>query len=214
MRALLCDLDGTLIDSREDLASAVHLLFADLGLPRLPLERVVANVGRGARALVRRCLEDAGAEIAQDDPRLAGFLPHYESVLLKSTLPFPGVLDGLAELRRRGVALAVITNKPLDPALRILRGLGMEGCFGAILGGDSLATRKPDPGMLLEAAARLGVQWSACQVLGDSDVDMDAANAAGMPGIWCSWGGFHPDRPAQADHVVHRFDEVVARFSP
>jgi 2-phosphoglycolate phosphatase len=214
VRALLCDLDGTLVDSRRDLAAAVDLLFGDLGLPPLPPERVVAHVGRGARSLIRRCLDEVGAAIPDEDPRLRAFLPHYERVLLQTTRPFDGVMEGLAVLRDRGVRLAVVTNKPVDPARLVLEGLGMEGFFPVVLGGDSLPTRKPDPEMLLEAADRLGIEPPACLMLGDSDVDIDAARAAGMPALWCSWGGFHADRPARADGVVHRFGEVVDRFSP
>lgn len=214
MRALLCDLDGTLVDSRRDLATAVNLLFEELGLPALPLERVILHVGRGARVLVRRCLREVEADISEQDARLRRFLHHYERVMLQTTAPFGGVREGLERLREEGVALAVVTNKPESPARAVLAGLDLAGLFPVVLGGDTLPTRKPEPEMLLEAARQLGATPSQCVMLGDSDVDIAAATAANMRGIWCSWGGFHPDQPAQADAVVHRFEEVVAELSP
>lgn len=214
MPALLCDLDGTLVDSRADLATAVNLLLVELELPPLPLARVVLHVGRGARALVRRSLDDVdpGVRIPRDDPRLRRFLHHYEQVLLDRTVPFPGVVEGLERLRSAGVSLAVVTNKPEAPARAVLDGLGLTDRFGAILGGDTLATRKPAPQMLVRAAQGLGVNLGDCVMLGDSDVDIAAGRAAGIPAWWCSWGGFHPDRPAEADAVVDRFDDVVERM--
>ena len=213
-RALLCDLDGTLVDSRTDLATAVNLLFEELGLAPLPIERVIQHVGRGARVLVRRCLEEVAADIPGDDERLRRFLHHYERVILDTTRPFVGVREGLEQLRREGFGLAVVTNKPEGPARELLSGLDMTDLFTVVLGGDSLPTRKPEPEMLLVAAQRLGVAPGDCVMLGDSDVDIAAAVAAGMRGMWCSWGGFHPDQPAQADVVVHRFAEVVSALSP
>ncbi len=213
-RALLCDLDGTLVDSRQDLAAAVNLLLAELSLPSLPMDRVLAHVGRGARALIRRCLEEVEADIPPDDPRLRRFLHHYERVLLDHTVAFPGVERGLEALSRQGVKLAVVTNKPIAPARLVLAGLNLHRWFPVVLGGDSLATRKPEPEMLLTAAEALGVAPADCTMLGDSDVDIDAARAAGMPALWCSWGGIHADRPAEAEVEVRSFDEVVARFSP
>jgi phosphoglycolate phosphatase len=209
VRALLCDLDGTLVDSRFDLASALNLLFAELGLTPLPLDVVVRHVGRGARSLIQRCLLEVGSDMDPQDARLRRFLHHYESVLLDRTRPFPGVVEGLEELCAAGVALAVVTNKPLGPARRVLDGLDLTQYFGSVYGGDSLRTKKPEPEMLLAAASELGVEPGRCLMLGDSDVDIAAAAAAGMAGIWCSWGGFHPDRPADADEVVDRFEQVV-----
>jgi len=212
LRALLLDLDGTLIDSRRDLAAATNRLLAEAGLAPLPLATVCSFVGPGARALVRRSLEAADPEgrVPRSPEVLRRFLGHYEEVLLDSTVPFPGVREGLVELRSAGVGLAVVTNKPIAPTRTILDGLDLSGMFTVVLGGDSLPTKKPDPAPLIAAAEALGVELDRCLMVGDSDVDMDAAANAGVQGVWCSWGGIHPDRPSNPNRVVHSFEEVVS----
>ena len=217
MRGVLLDLDGTLIDSRRDLAAATNRLLAELGLSPLPLEQICSFVGNGARTLVRRSLDAADPERRVDRaaPVLRNFLTHYEAVMLDTTKPFPGVVDGLGRLRSAGLALAVVTNKPIGPTSRILAALGLTRWFGAVLGGDSLATKKPDPAMLFAASDQLGVDIAGCVMVGDSDVDMAAAGAAGVPGIWCSYGGLHPDRPPRWDRIADSFTDVVdACLSP
>ena len=208
---MLLDLDGTLVDSRHDLATATNLLMRDLELEPIPLKTVVSFVGRGARTLVRRALDhaDPAQRVSRTDPRLRRFLAHYESVLLDTTAPFPGVRAGLAQLKARGVPMAVVTNKPISPALRVIDGLGLTEYFGGILGGDSLPTRKPAPEMLIEAARMLHVPLQSCLMVGDSDVDMEAAESAGIRGVWCSWGGFHPEQPRGECERVDVFDELV-----
>ena len=217
MQGVLLDLDGTLIDSRRDLAAATNRLLAELELSPLPLEQICSFVGNGARTLVRRSLDAADPERRVDRaaPVLRNFLTHYEAVMLDTTKPFPGVVDGLGRLRSAGLALAVVTNKPIGPTSRILAALGLTRWFGAVLGGDSLATKKPDPAMLFAASDQLGVDIAGCVMVGDSDVDMAAAGAAGVPGIWCSYGGLHPDRPPRWDRVADSFTDVVdACLSP
>ncbi len=212
MSALLLDLDGTLIDSRQDLAAATNRLLAELGLAPLPLLQVCQYVGRGARSLVGRALDAADPDglVPRTEPILRRFLGHYEQVLLDSTVPFAGVLAGLDALREAGVPLALVTNKPIRPTRTILAGLGMSDRFDVVLGGDSLPQKKPDPAPLLAAADLLGVPVARCVMVGDSDVDMEAAKNAGVLGVWCSWGGIHPDRPSHHDLVAESFDEVVA----
>ncbi|MCO4771236.1 MAG: phosphoglycolate phosphatase [Deltaproteobacteria bacterium] len=210
--ALLFDLDGTLVDSKRDLAKATNLLLEELGFQAIDLETVCTFVGRGARALVRRALNhaDPAGTVSADDPRLRHFLGHYQSVMLATTTPFPGVMGGLESLRAAGIPMAIVTNKPEAPAREVLAGLGMTEFFGVIYGGDTLPTRKPEPDMLVQAAADLGVSLEGAWMVGDSDVDIDAAHAAGVPGVWCSWGGFHPERPHNADQRVDVFSELVA----
>ncbi len=215
-RAALFDLDGTLVDTRRDLAAGVNLLLADLGFDPLPVETVMRFVGRGARLLIRRTLDHVDPEerVRRDDPTLRRFLEHYWRVILDTTAPFPGVIDGLERLREAGLPMAVVSNKPEEPTLHIVRALGLEGFFGAVLGGDSLPTKKPEPEMLQVAAIRIGADLAGCLMVGDSDVDIDAAHNAGVAAAWCSWGGIHPERPADPDFVVDRFEQVVDLLIP
>ena len=212
MHPLLLDLDGTLIDSRRDLASGVNRLLAEYEVGPLPDAQVYGFIGRGARSLVRRALDAADPKrtISRDDVVLRRFLGHYRAVLLETTAPFPGIVDGLERLQRAGVPLAVVTNKPIGPAMECLDGLDLTKWFGAILGGDSLDTKKPAPEMLREAADRLGVPLGDCLMVGDSDVDIEAASNAGVPGLWCAWGGIHPDRPTTPCIRVDSFAQVVS----
>jgi phosphoglycolate phosphatase len=214
-RAALFDLDGTLIDSRQDLADSVNALLVELGAAPLPDPVVLSFVGNGARSLIRRAwAEAAPGRPVPGDGLLRRFLPLYEQRLLAHTVPYPGVVDGLERLKAAGVPMALVTNKPEAPARRILEGLGLSERFDCVLGGDSLQTKKPAPQMLLAAAAALGTPPARCLMVGDSDVDVEAGIAAGVPTVWCTWGGIHPDRPAQAESVADRFEQVVRRLLP
>ena len=209
MHPLLLDLDGTLVDSRRDLAAAVNALLGDLGLEPLSTEIVVGFVGNGARTLVVRALAAADPEgrAPRDEPTLRSFLGHYQRVMLDHTAPYPGVMDGLARLRAAGVPHAIVTNKPEAPARVIVGALGIDA--DVLLGGDTLPTRKPDPAMLEEAARRLDVPLETCLMVGDSDVDVESALRAGVPAVWCSWGGIHRDSPCQPCRRADRFEQVV-----
>ena len=210
-RPLLFDLDGTLIDSKADLAAAVNRLLVELGVPPLPPSTLHGFIGRGARSMVGRALDatDPGRLVPRDDQTLRRFLGHYTEVLLDSTVAFPGVEAGLHQLQAAGVPMAVVTNKPIEPAMACLDGLGLTHFFAVVLGGDSLDSKKPEPGMLVEAARRLGVSLERCLMVGDSDVDIEAATRAGVPALWCRWGGIHLDRPIGSYRAVDRFEEVV-----
>ena len=169
-----------------------------------------------ARALAAA---DPEGTISPSDPALRRFLGHYEAVMLDTTVPFPGVTTGLTRLWAHAIPMAIVTNKPIEPTERILGALGLQPFFTCVLGGDSVSTKKPHPAMLEHAAAALGRPLGGCLMVGDSDVDMEAAQAAGVPGIWCAWGGIHPDRPDRYDATVSSFDELVegvlsGRFSP
>ena len=188
IRGLVLDLDGTLVDSFEDLREAVNHVRILRHLPPLDRESVMAQVGHGVRHLVRQTTrpEDEG----QVEEHLRRFLGHYEAHLLVHTRPYPGVPEALARMRAAGVGLAVLTNKPLASARRILEGLGLAPLFQAVRGGDSAPAMKPDPEALGSLLAETG--WKAAEVLlvGDSDVDLETGARAGVPvvrvqtGLW------------------------------
>lgn len=185
--AIVFDLDGTLVDSRPDLAAAVNAVRGELGLPALPVERVVAFVGHGAWMLVRRSLPE---EVAGRDFEAAHrrFLELYYDRCLEETRPYPGVEAMLEALAAR-YPLAVVTNKPERHTRKVLEGLGLAPRLRFALGGDSLPERKPDPGPLREAGRRLGVDDPARLLyVGDSAIDGETARRAGAPAVLVAWG--------------------------
>jgi phosphoglycolate phosphatase len=196
--AIVFDLDGTLIDSRRDITTAVNRVRAGYGLPPLRLEQVVTMVGEGARVLVERAL---GRELPEAElgSALSTYLAAYDEVLLDTTRPYPGVPEMLAALAG-GYPLALLSNKGEAPSRRILSGVGLAPFFRLILGGDSLPTRKPDPGGLALAAARLGVPVADLLLVGDTRIDAQTARAAGCAFALVEWG--FPAPPARAEIVA------------
>lgn len=182
-RAVLIDLDGTLLDTAPDLAEAVNRMLTDLGREPLPLERVAAFVGKGAEVLVHRALTgalDGHAGPALFAPALQSFLSHYHDTNGLRALVYPGVTEGLRAMREAGFALACVTNKPQAYAEPLLERTGLAGHFAFVQGGDALPRRKPDPAPLLHAAARLGEPPALTVAIGDSLNDARAARAAAM----------------------------------
>jgi phosphoglycolate phosphatase len=181
VRAAIFDLDGTLVDSREDLFLAVDHTLRTLGLPPRPREEVLSFVGEGAVRLVSRAVApvDHLAERGLDVWRA-----HYEAHLLDHTVLYPGVR---ALLEGATAHLAVHTNKPGDMARRILDGLGVLSLFAAVVGGDD-APRKPDPTGTLAILGAAGVAPGEAVFVGDSRVDVETAQAAGMRMVAVTWG--------------------------
>ena len=210
-RCLLFDLDGTLVDSRADLANSVNLMLAELGRAGLPDCRVLGFVGEGARLLVERALA-ATQEIAplpsEIDSALEVFRRHYREHLLDYTRVYPEVLETLSRLD--GCSKAIVTNKPYDFTLALLDGTGLLPYFDVVLGGDSLPERKPSPMMLLEAARRFGVTPSSCLMVGDTKFDVEAGKAAGMKtcGYIPGFRGRTELAEAGADFLIERFSEL------
>lgn len=175
------DLDGTLVDSREDLFHAVAHALASLGLPPRTLEEVTGFVGEGARQLLARSIAPSDHLL---EPALAAWRVHYGAHLLDHTRLYPGIAAALASAR---CSLAVHTNKPGDMARRILEGLGVLSRFAAVVGGDE-APRKPDPTGTLEIMARLGAAPAETVFIGDSRIDCENASAAGIRFVAVTWG--------------------------
>jgi phosphoglycolate phosphatase len=180
------DLDGTLVDSRADLAAATNALLAERGGRPLPDDAVAAMVGEGAGVLVRRAL--TASDLDPDAPgALARFLALYEQRLLDRTRPYPGVPETLAALAA-GRPLAVLTNKPADATARILDGLGLRRYFRAVIGGDSPHGRKPAPDALRHLADRTGAGIDRTLLVGDSAIDLETARRAGARICLCRYG--------------------------
>jgi phosphoglycolate phosphatase len=212
-RGLLFDLDGTLVDSVPDLAAAIDAMLADLGLPAAGPLRVRGWVGEGAAMLVRRALAGvvnaapADIEAAQVEAALERFLIHYDRCCCHATRLYDGVEEALHGLAQRGLLLACVTNKPERFTQRLLRHFGLDQLLRVSVGGDSLATRKPDPEPLRVAAARLGVPLASCGMVGDSSIDVAAARAAGIPAIAVTYG--YQREPSGADWLVDDLRELL-----
>ncbi|WP_439595949.1 HAD-IA family hydrolase [Falsiroseomonas sp.] len=180
------DLDGTLVDSAPDLHAALDRLMASRNLPGFGRAEVVAMIGDGAKVLVERALAARGA--AFDQAALDVFLEDYGRNAAVETAPFAGIPETLDTLRRAGWLLAVCTNKPVEPAITLLRALGLADRFRTIGGGDSYPTRKPDPAHLLHTLRDAGGEASRAVMIGDHHNDMAAAHGAAVPAIFAGWG--------------------------
>lgn len=188
-------------------------MLLSLGLPMQERQVVVAFVGHGARNLVERVLSAAGGG---DDPSLRDealrcFLERYAEHLLDHTVAYPGIPAVLERLAGAGLRLSVATNKPELLSRRILRGLGLEQRFFALIGGDTLPTRKPDPAGVALLVRRSGVALGETLVVGDSPIDVATARAAGAAVCAVTWG--LTDRPtlvaAEPDFVVDRAQDLL-----
>ncbi|WP_300332726.1 phosphoglycolate phosphatase [Accumulibacter sp.] len=183
LRAVLLDLDGTLLDTVPDLHAAANLMLGDLGRPPLAVDDIRSYVGRGIPNLVKRIL--AGGREAADDPSpppanaLASFRHHYAQVNGRQSTLFPGVREGLEAFRAFGLPMGVITNKAEAFTLPLLQHMGLTPFFAVIVSGDLLPRPKPDPMPLLWASGRLGVSPTTVLMIGDSVHDWHAGRAAG-----------------------------------
>ncbi|MGE4342902.1 MAG: HAD family hydrolase [Geoalkalibacter sp.] len=178
----LFDLDGTLVDSVADLATAINLLRAELNLKPIVQETVRRYVGDGARMLVQRALP---ADLYRD-AHLERFLFLYRAHLLDQTRPYPGILDFLDSCEP--ARMAVVTNKPYLLTMELLSGLNLTSYFGAIIGGDSCRTKKPDPLPVQTALRQLKAHPRRAVMIGDHHTDLHAGQAAGLATCFCTWG--------------------------
>ncbi len=217
--AIAFDLDGTLLDTVHELATAVNALLAELGHPPLGTEVVGTMIGKGMANLVRRALALAtgGSPEAVDDDEvkdaLLRYQAHYASRLGRETRLFPGMIGGLARLSAMGFPLAVITNKATRFVRPHLVQAGIERFFAVVIGGDDLPTKKPDPGPLLHAAAVFRISPARLLMVGDSANDVEAARGAGCPVLVVPYG-YREGRPVHdlnADGIVPSVDAVADR---
>jgi len=214
---VLFDLDGTLVDSVPDLAIAVDRMLAALGRPPAGVGRVRDWVGNGAPTLVRRALlgqlDVSDVTLSADlfEPAHAHFLEYYAQATAQLSALYPGVLACLDGLQARGVTLGVATNKPMRFTTEMLQGLGIEGYFQVVIGGDSLPTCKPDPAMLLSAMAQCGAGPATTLMVGDSSNDIKAGRAAGCKVAAVPYGYNHgePIEASEPDLLVPRLDALL-----
>jgi len=213
-KAVVFDLDGTLIDSAPDLCTALNKLLEKCDRTQVSLQQVKMMVGDGAAKLVERAFAATGGEVAMSE--LANltteFLRFYEGHSADLTRPYPGVRETLSALRANGKALGICTNKPEAPTREVLRDLDMDGMFDAVLGGDSITgSRKPDPRILQGVLDTMGVAANDSAMVGDAANDVDVARALGLPVILVSYGYTRiPVADLQADRVIAEFSQLPA----
>lgn len=186
-RHVVFDLDGTLIDSRQDLADAANALLARHAAPPLAMAEVVGMVGEGARTLVDRVLRRAGLTVSLD-LALDQFLAEYDERLVVETRPYDGVVAMLDALTAAGCRLSVLTNKPQQATDRVLELLGLRTPFFDVIGGDTPLGRKPDAAGLHALIGRSGIPVEASLMVGDSWVDAHTAAGAGIDACLVTYG--------------------------
>jgi phosphoglycolate phosphatase len=201
------DLDGTLIDSLDDLTASVNVMRQEFGLTSLDSEAVRGMVGQGARSLVERALP--GRRNEEIDSGLALFLAHNEAHLFDRTRLYPEVAETLAALAGQGHTLALLSNKNEGLCRKLLEHFGIQGHFLAVLGGDSMASRKPSPEPVLRIMEMLGRSREETVMVGDSINDVAAGRDAGVMTVGCSFGYGEPSELVDATFVIGSFSGLL-----
>ncbi|MDD5676472.1 MAG: HAD-IA family hydrolase [Kiritimatiellae bacterium] len=209
-QVLIFDLDGTLIDSRRDLAAGINLMRRHYGLLPLPVETVTGFVGEGIRNLVTRSLADAPFAVdLEESVRLD--TKFYRQHLHDDTVLYPGVREGLDCLAAAGHALALLTNKPGAASREILRHFEIEALFASIIGGDSGIPLKPEPEAVFAILRTVNGTPANTWMIGDNHTDIAVAHRAGIHSIFTAYG-FGKLRAETPERTVAGFDEVTRMF--
>ena len=204
--AIVFDLDGTLIDSMRDIAASVNRMRESFGLGALPVDEIAAMTGNGAVMLTTRALKDTGFDVEEGVKRMKEFYNAYPVV---ETTLYPGVREGLEQLYSSGIPMAVVTNKPTGPALKILSALGVAKYFKHIWGGDSGYPLKPDPTALIAFQEECKADKEKCWIAGDHYTDLGAGRQAGFKRGFFRWG-YGEVREEEFDREFESFSEFVA----
>jgi phosphoglycolate phosphatase len=204
--SLFLDLDGTLVDTREDIATALNQALSDIAVAQRSFEEIVSFIGDGLGELINRAIQPR-LELADHCTQL--FRTHYRSGLLNKTRPYPGTEDILTLLKNEGFILNVITNKNRDFSVEILKGLDILHLFHEVIGGDTLPVRKPSPDAILLLRDKQNLDLSKSFMIGDHHTDMDCGTNAGVRRIFCTFGmgildGRTPDFTADSYEDIRR----------
>lgn len=212
-RLVIFDLDGTLLDSSEDIAWVANRTLEAFGYPPMENSAIKERIGWGVVMLLKQIMPDVEGERLSEAKGV--FLDLYSShLVVKSTL-YPGVTDTVEHLLGLGKKLAVLTNKPIDLSVRIIAELFAPKTFEKILGGDSLPTKKPDPAPIFNILESLGVEPHESVMVGDSPVDVEAGKSAGISTIGAAYGfrGVDELKEAKVDIIIETFAELKGIIS-
>lgn len=218
IRGVIIDLDGTMLHTAQDLHIAVNRMRAGLGLAPLDLDTAISFVGKGAENLVRKTI---GVDFSESEVELrfkeamALFEQHYFDVNGEFATAYPGVHEGLQEMKRKGLRLACVTNKPIAFTLPLLKKTGLHDYFEIIYGGDSFAKKKPDPMQLLQVCADFDLAPEQIVAIGDSINDSQAARAAGCKVLAVPYGYNHGQaiQDVDSDGIVSSLLEAAHLIS-
>jgi len=207
VRALIFDLDGTIIDSQRDLIRSVHAMLEEMGREQLHEDTISGYIGHGAPQLVARAL-GGGATEGECQRALKFFLGYYEDHKMDSTCAYPGVPETLEHLA--AFPMAILTNKPVRVSMRILEELGLAKYFRVVYGGNSFETKKPDPLGARTILREFGAAPAETILIGDSEVDMQTARNAGTLAAAVNYGfGMHDRAAHPADIYLDRLSDLV-----
>lgn len=210
--AISFDLDGTLVDTVDDIHVAANILMAELSLAPLSRDAIFSFIGTGERDMIRQCLA-AGHARAPSEDEVDAVYPRYRRAYLQESgrraRLYPDLIPTLDALRARGLALAVVTNKPDVVTVPLLQDFKLSHYFGAIIGGDSTAQRKPHPLPLLTACERLGIAPEHTVHVGDSGIDVATAQAAGCRAVFIRHGYPRDYRPPADLAAIDGFAELL-----
>ena len=209
---MIFDLDGTLIDSKQDLIDSVNASRAHLQMEGLPDDLIASYVGNGAPTLIRKAM-GPGASEAVVETALDFFIRHYHEHCLDRTRLYPGVLETIEAARDKGIQLGVLTNKPVRISNVIVDGLGLHGVFFRVYGGNSFATKKPDPLGLTTLHTEANLDARETVMVGDSSVDIQTARNAGVYSVGLTYG-LQPESliTTPPDLLLDRMEDLIAHL--
>jgi phosphoglycolate phosphatase len=208
LKLIIFDLDGTLVDTGEDLAASLNFAVTPLGIPALRVDETVALVGEGLSRLIEKILEPKGL-MAHHARTMKSFLNHYSAHLTDKSKPYPRIAETLESLKKARVILTVLSNKRADFSVRLLTELGLRGYFSLIAGSDTVPEKKPSPEAVKYVLRNFGCEPSEALVVGDSSYDIEAARNAGVRVAAATWG-FRPREMLRgADYLLERMEDLL-----
>jgi len=208
VKLVIFDLDGTLVDTSDDLTASLNFAITKLGIPPLSVSETVALVGEGLTRLLEKVLEPQGL-MEHHAQAMEDFLEHYSAHLTDKSRPYPGVKDTLNKLEKSGIAMAVLSNKREDLSRRLLDELGVGKYFSLIAGSNTVPEKKPSPEAVKFVLRKFKCEPFQALVVGDSSFDIEAGRNAGVRVVAATWGFRPREVLGDADRLIERFEELL-----